>query len=62
MYTDATDFSMDAVDRHLYTNDCYKKLEEVYETKIEMTILAPEETLNYVITKYNLREMLGTIN
>lgn len=61
MYTDSIDFSMDAVDRHLYTNDCYEKLQEVYKTDIKKDMIAPGETLNYVITKYNLREKLGNI-
>ncbi|MEG1741392.1 MAG: hypothetical protein RR237_00770 [Acetivibrio sp.] len=62
MYTDTVDFSMDVVERHLYTNDCCQRLEEVHEANIERIVLDPEETLNYVISKYNLKEKLGNIN
>lgn len=54
MFMDSVDLSMRTVDRHSYTNDCYSKLEEVYEANIKPIVLDPSETLNYVIRKYKL--------
>lgn len=61
MSMDAMDFSMDAAKRHLYTNDCYHKLELVQMADIEKITIDPEDTLKYVIQKYNLEEIFGKI-
>ncbi len=61
MSMDAMDFSMDAVKRHFYTNDCYEKLKEVHMANIEKITIDPDDTLNYVIKRYNLEEILGKI-
>lgn len=53
MSMDAMDFSLDAIKRHLYSNDSYHKLEEVHLADIEKNTLNPEDTLNYIINKYN---------
>ncbi|MDK2808272.1 MAG: hypothetical protein PWP24_1007 [Clostridiales bacterium] len=58
---DNVDFSMDAVKRHLYNNDCYQRLDRVHMTDIEKIILNPSDTLRYVIQKYSLQEELGTL-
>lgn len=55
MFTDSSDYFMNTMDRHLYTNDCYSKPKEIHEAKIERTVIDPEETLSYVIKKYNLK-------
>lgn len=58
MDMDAMDFSLDAINRHLYNNDCYKKLEEVHMANIEKITIDPEDTLKYIIEKYKLEGML----
>ncbi|MFA9463343.1 MAG: hypothetical protein ACERKN_03515 [Velocimicrobium sp.] len=58
---DAVDFSMDAVKRHLYSNDCYEKLKEVHMTNIEKITIDANDTLSYVIQKYSLGEKLGEL-
>lgn len=55
MFTDSSDYFMNTMDRHLYTNDCCIKLEESHKANIERTVIDPEETLSYVIKKYNLQ-------
>lgn len=62
MSMDAMDFSMDAVKRHFYTNDCYEKLNKVHIANIEKLTINPEDTLSYIIQKYNLSEKLGKQN
>lgn len=44
----------DTFDRHLYTNDCYDRLEEVHETYIEREVIDPDKTLDYIIKHYNI--------
>lgn len=62
MNMDAMDFSMDALKRHVYSNDCYEGLNKVHITTINQEIINPEDTLNYIIHKYNFAEKLRQQN
>lgn len=45
---------LDTVDRHFYTNNSYERLKQVKEESIDGQDMEPEQTLQYVIKKYDL--------
>jgi hypothetical protein len=45
----------ETLDRHLYTNDNSKKLEEAKTEVIESEALEPEEVIDYIIQKYQFK-------